>query len=195
MRDKLTRYRDVLEDSIQFEDSARNALDEERRVALRRMEPTVKEIVRTLDNSLAEFSFDLMGGNSTLGARSTEAPGLSPITMSERSTSRRTVIRADSLHPWMWDASRTFWESRHYRAAVQTAASAINDQCQNNVGPRDVADNDLMNQVFTERPKAGQAFLRLPGDESDQTIASRNRALRPYAEGCFAGIRNPSTHQ
>jgi len=58
-----------------------------------------------------------------------------------------------------------------------------------------VFDTDLMNQVFTDRPKPGQAYLRLPGDPTDLTIKDRNRALRPFAEGCFAGIRNPAAHQ
>jgi Protein of unknown function (Hypoth_ymh) len=39
-------------------------------------------------------------------------------------------------------------------------------------------------------------YLRLPGDSAkDQTVKSRNNALRAFAEGCFAGIRNPASHE
>ena len=99
-------------------------------------------------------------------------------------------LPADQFHPWVWDAAQTFWKSKHYRAAVDAAATAINEHTQTKVGRRDISDNDLMNQAFTERPKAGQVYLRLPGDATnDQTLRSRNNALRPFAESCFAGIR------
>jgi uncharacterized protein (TIGR02391 family) len=105
------------------------------------------------------------------------------------------ALPADQLHPWVWGAAHTLWKSEHYRAAVDAAATAINAHTQNKVGRRDIADTDLMNQVFTEKPKAGQKYLQLPGDPNDQTLKSRNRALRPFGEGCFAGIRNPAAHE
>lgn len=105
------------------------------------------------------------------------------------------ALSADQFHPWVWDAARTFWESNHYRQAVDVAANAINAHTQAKAGRTDVFDADLMNQVFTDKPKPGQAYLQLPGDLSTPTVKSRNRALRPYAEGCFAGIRNPAAHE
>lgn len=106
------------------------------------------------------------------------------------------TLPADEFHPWVWEAAQTFWASEHYRAAVDAAATAINAHTQNKVGRRDVANDDLMNQVFTEKPRPGQVYLRLPGDPStDQTLKSRNNALRPFAAGCFAGIRNPASHE
>ncbi len=105
------------------------------------------------------------------------------------------TLPADQLHPWIWGAAHTLWTSKHYREAVEAAAKAINAYTQTKVNRRDVFDTELMNQVFTDRPKPGQAYLRLPGDPTDLTIKDRNRALRPFAEGCFAGIRNPAAHQ
>jgi Protein of unknown function (Hypoth_ymh) len=36
----------------------------------------------------------------------------------------------------------------------------------------------------------------LTGDATaDRTLKNRSRALRPFAEGCFAGIRNPAAHE
>ena len=86
--------------------------------------------------------------------------------------------------------------SEHYRAAVDAAATAINAHTQTKINRRDLSDNDLMNHAFTAKPKPGEAYLRLPGDPSaDLTLKSRKNALRPFAEGCFAGIRNPATHE
>lgn len=78
--------------------------------------------------------------------------------------------------------------------AVNAAATAINAHTQTKVENRSISDNDLMNQVFTSRPRPGQTILKLPGDHNDLTIHSRQRSLRPFAEGCFAGIRNPAAH-
>jgi hypothetical protein len=106
------------------------------------------------------------------------------------------ALPADHFHRWVWDAARTFWESKHYRAAVDQAATAINAHTQTKIGRTDIFDDDLMNQAFTEKPKPGQAYLRLPGDDTmDKTLKSRNNALRPFGAGCFAGIRNPATHE
>jgi hypothetical protein len=55
---------------------------------------------------------------------------------------------------------QTFWDSKHYRAAVDAAATAINAHTQNKIVRRDISDNDVMNQAFTEKPKAGQARAR-----------------------------------
>ena len=107
-----------------------------------------------------------------------------------------STLSADQFHPWGWGAAQTYWGSKHYRAAVDAAANTINAHTQIKIGRRDLADNDPMNQAFTEKPKPGQAYLQMPGDSAgDQTLKSRNRALRPFADGCFAGIRNPAAHE
>lgn len=164
---------------------------------LRRREPGVKKVLERLDPKLAEFDLDKQGGDfdalcnaqrglGILDAMDDWAVHLAP---------DAPTLPADQFHPWVWDAARTYWDSEHFRAAVDAAATAINAHTQTKIGRRDIFDTDLMNQVFTDKPKAGQAYLQLPGDLTDQTIKSRNRALRPFAEGCFAGIRNPAAHE
>jgi hypothetical protein len=164
---------------------------------LRRREPTVKEILKRLDPSLADFVFDEVGG--PYEARNAAQRGLGILEAmddwAEKLAPDAPALRADQFHPWTWDAARTFWDSKHYRAAVDAAARSINAHTQTKVSRSDIFDTDLMNQVFTDKPKPGQAYLRLPGDPNDRTVQNRNRALRPFAEGCYAGIRALAAHE
>lgn len=209
MRDQLTEYLALLEKyfSAQGPPLATTSTGQYTRRAvgprtvslaeLRQREPTVKEVLKRLDPTLAEFKFETVGGKTD--ARNAAQRGLGILADMDDWAANLApdapTLPADQFHPWVWEAARTFWDSKHCRAAVDAAANAINAHTQNKVGRNDIADTDLMNQVFTEQPKPGQTFLRLPGDPNDQTIKSRNRALRPFAEGCFAGIRNPAAHE
>ncbi|MCZ8380357.1 hypothetical protein O6P37_15925 [Mycobacterium sp. CPCC 205372] len=164
-----------------------------------RAEPTIKRILATLDPQLAD-QFDLNSRHGPMMSINLvqRAYGiLDDINeWSVRLRPQAPALAADQFHPWVWRAAQTYWDSQHYRAAVNAAATAINAHTQTKVGRRDVSDDDLMNQVFTEKAKEGQPYLRLPGDpEADRTLRSRNNALRPFAAGCFAGIRNPSVHE
>jgi hypothetical protein len=62
----------------------------------------------------------------------------------------------------VWDAAQTFWEIEHYRAAVD-AARVVNAHTQTKIGRTDIFSDGLMNHAFTEKPKADQVYLRLPG--------------------------------
>lgn len=166
---------------------------------IRRAEPTVRKILTALDPKLAE-EFDLGGMAGDLQAHGLVQQALGILDDRDEWAAHlrpdAPTLPADEFHPWVWEAAQTLWASEHYRAAVNAAATAINAHTQNKVGRRDVANDDLMNQVFTEKPRPGQVYLRLPGDPStDQTLKSLNNALRPYAAGCFAGIRNPASHE
>lgn len=106
------------------------------------------------------------------------------------------TMRADALHPWVWAAARTFWESNHWRAAVQTAATAVNARTQTKVSRTDIADSDLMAQVFSmDSPKPGRRRLRFPGDRESPTWRSRQVGALNFSQGCFMGLRNPATHE
>jgi Protein of unknown function (Hypoth_ymh) len=200
MRDRLQSYLGVLEQFAELSNpwgpQGEGFLRE-----LQRQEPTVKQILRQLDPPLANFKLEAFAGNnaSPSGVKGCILRGLGILTDQDEWVTRLAPdapsLLADRFHPWVWDAARTFWESRHCRKAVDVAANAINARTQDKVTRRDIFDADLMNQVFTDKPKPDQAFLVLPEDHADQTIRSRQRALRPFAEGCFAGIRNPAAHE
>jgi hypothetical protein len=209
MRDQLTEYLALLEKyfSVQGPPLATTSTGQHtRRVVsgrtatlteLRRREPTVKEVLKRLDPTLSEFKFETVGGKDD--ARNAAQRGLGILDGMDDWAAHLApdapTLPADQFHPWVWDAARTFWNSKHYRDAVRAAATAINAHTQAKVGRRDIADNDLMNQVLKEPTRPGQKYLQIPGDPNDQTVQSRNRALRPFAEGCFAGIRNPAAHE
>ena len=106
------------------------------------------------------------------------------------------ALVASSFHPWVWASAQPFWQAGLYRPAVHAAAVSITANTQRKVHRTDVFDDDLMNQVFsTDQPKPGKARLRMPGDHADKTIASKQRALMPFAQGCYAGLRNIAAHE
>jgi len=95
---------------------------------LRRLEPTIKKILHVLDSNLADFNLEGMAG--PLEARGLVQRGLGVLEDQDewllRLAPDAPSLSADRLHPWIWEAARTLWESRHYRAAVHRGASAIN---------------------------------------------------------------------
>jgi uncharacterized protein (TIGR02391 family) len=209
MRDQLTEYLALLEKYFSLQGPPLTTTPTgkyTRRVVgpgtaqlteLRRREPTAKEVLKRLDPTLADFKFETGGGKTA--ARNAAQRGLGILDGMDDWAANLApdapTLPADQFHPWVWEAARTFWDSKHYRAAVDAAANAVNAHTQDKVGRRDISDKDLMNQVFTEKPKFGQTYLQLPGDPNDKTVKSRNQALRPFAEGCFTGIRNPAAHE
>lgn len=99
------------------------------------------------------------------------------------------------LHSWVWSGAKSLWQSGHYREAVEGAIKKLNADTQNKVGRRDVSETDLFKQAFSlDDPKAGKARLRRKGDGSD-TYRSVQRGAMNLAEGVFAGIRNPLSHE
>ena len=104
-------------------------------------------------------------------------------------------LRADKMHPWIWEGARSLWESGHYAEAVGAAAKKLNAETQNKVRRRDVSETDLVNQAFSDdAPAAGKLRLRPVGDDGGKTARSVRRGIRAFAEGCFAAIRNPVSH-
>jgi hypothetical protein len=106
------------------------------------------------------------------------------------------AIAADQLHPWVWDAARTFCDSKHYRAAVQQAALSINVHLQDKVDRRDTSDDRLVSACFSEKgPDKDNPRLRIPDEQNDQTIRSIQHGAGLFAMGCVQVIRNPAAHE
>lgn len=105
-------------------------------------------------------------------------------------------LSAVDLHPWIWEGARSLWQSGHYREAVGGAIRKLNAETQNKVGRRDVSETDLFKQAFSmDEPKPGKARLRRMKDDSSDTYKSVQRGAMSLAEGIFAGIRNPLSHE
>lgn len=199
MRERLQEFSQLCQ---QYERTIRPgdwAGNEDLRKRMWRAQPTIRRIFEALDPDLAS-TFDLGSLAGEAHAQTLIAQAMGIIEDADewaiRLRPEAPTLAADEFHRWVWDAARTFWESAHYRAAVNAAATAINAHTQSKIGRTDVSDDDLINQAFTDKAKTGQPYLRLPGDDTnDKTLKSRNNALRPFAAGCFAGIRNPATHE
>jgi uncharacterized protein (TIGR02391 family) len=105
------------------------------------------------------------------------------------------TLPADQLHPWVWDAARTFWDAGAHAVAVEQAAKSLTAHTQQKTGCQ-LAEDDLMSQVWSdEPPKADRPRLRFPGDRNTKTWHSRQRGARAMAQGCYGGIRNVVAHQ
>ncbi|MFF5757497.1 TIGR02391 family protein [Streptomyces longwoodensis] len=105
-------------------------------------------------------------------------------------------LSAASLHPWVWSAAKVLWRDGHFREAVTAAARKVNRETQNKVGRRDVTETPLFQSVFSkDAPKPGQPRLRLMTDDGSDTFRSVQRGAAAFAEGCYAGIRNPNSHE
>ncbi|AOD24961.1 restriction endonuclease (plasmid) [Rhodococcus sp. p52] len=105
-------------------------------------------------------------------------------------------LSAARLHTWVWDGARSLWQSGHYREAVGGAIRKLNAETQNKVGRRDISETDLFKQTFSlEDPKPAKARLRRMENDGSDTYKSVQRGAMSLAEGIFAGIRNPLSHE
>jgi hypothetical protein len=104
-------------------------------------------------------------------------------------------LSAASLHPWVWQGARSLWQSQHFREAVRAAAVKVNAETQNKLVVRDVAEIALFQMAFSaDDPKPGRPRLWLPDDDGGKTAASARRGVMAFAEGWYAAIRNPVSH-
>lgn len=105
-------------------------------------------------------------------------------------------LSAAELHPWIWSGASSLWQSGHFREAVEGAIKKLNAETQNKVGRRDLSETDLFKQSFSmDEPKPGKARLRRMKDDGSDTYRSVQRGAMNLAEGVFAGIRNPLSHE
>lgn len=105
------------------------------------------------------------------------------------------VVSAGAFHPWVWEAARSLWQSYHFREAVRAASVKINAEVQDKLGRRDTSETDLFKQAFSDdAPQPGRARLRPLGDDGGRTAMSVRRGVAALAEGCFAALRNPGSH-
>jgi uncharacterized protein (TIGR02391 family) len=194
MRQKLEEFIAIAEQSLEASRRDDYSLLSE----LRKREYAVKEILKSLDPELADFSLGGMVPESTAIAKVKR--GLGALADQEEVAARLApdapVLPADKFHPWVWDSARTLWESHHYRQAVQTAATTLNAKIQDKVQRRDVSDTKLVQEAFSDSsPAPGKPRLRLPGDSSSENVQSRQRGAQQLGLACVSLIRNPASHE
>lgn len=105
-------------------------------------------------------------------------------------------VSAGDFHLWIWDGAKSLWQSGHYREAVEAAIRKLNAETQNKLDRRDVSETNLFNQAFGDQAATvGKPRLHRTKDDGSQTFKSVQRGARSFAEGVFAGIRNPLAHE
>ena len=105
-------------------------------------------------------------------------------------------ISAARLHPWVWSGAASLWQSGHFRSAIDDAAKKVNAETQNKVGRRDVSGTKLFQEVFSLDPSAvKKPRLRRMANDGSDTFKSVQRGAMAFAEGIYAGIRNPLNHE
>lgn len=105
-------------------------------------------------------------------------------------------VSAGDFHPWIWGGAASLWQSSHYREAVEGAIKKLNAETQNKLGRRDLSETDLFNQAFSEQPPSpDKPRLHRTKNDGGATFRSVQRGARTFAEGVFAGIRNPLAHE
>ncbi|WP_087013989.1 TIGR02391 family protein [Leucobacter sp. 7(1)] len=105
-------------------------------------------------------------------------------------------ISAANLHPWIWIGAKSLWQSAHYREAVEGSIKKLNAEAQNKVGRRDLSETKLFQESFSPADaKTNKARLRRMRPEDSDTYRSVQRGAMAFAEGVFAGIRNPLSHE
>lgn len=103
------------------------------------------------------------------------------------------TLTADELHPWIWRAASSFWETGQKAAAVEYGAKSLTAHIQQKSGSK-LADRELVTDVFSPRPHKINPRLWLPGNPEDDTWRSRQDGLHHLAIGAYAGIRNVVAH-
>jgi uncharacterized protein (TIGR02391 family) len=106
-------------------------------------------------------------------------------------------IAAADLHPTVWSAAARLWDGGHYRQAVESAATAVNDQLRAKLDRYDTSGADLVSQAFsTKDPQPGKPRLRF-AEVNKADVDSWNSAhegAMHFGRGCMMSIRNIVAH-
>jgi hypothetical protein len=103
-------------------------------------------------------------------------------------------LSASQMHPTIWGAAAGLWDDGHLRAAVQTAATALEGLLQGVAGPG-VSGESLAVLFSTSDPTTGSPRLRLRNvDPASKTWKSAHEGAGALIRGAFTGVRNLVSH-
>jgi uncharacterized protein (TIGR02391 family) len=106
------------------------------------------------------------------------------------------ALSAVTMHPDVWEASKSLWRNGHFGEAVSAAAKSVNAGLQAKVGRRDASDTKLVSESFSlDAPKPGVPRLRLMHNDGSDTYKSMHEGAVAFGRGCFMGIRNVLAHE
>lgn len=103
-------------------------------------------------------------------------------------------LSGSELHPTIWGAAAKLWDDGHLRAAVQTAATALEGLLQGIAGPG-VSGETLGSLFSTSDPTAGSPRMRLRTVyPASKTGRSAHEGAVALIRGAFMGVRNLVSH-
>lgn len=103
-------------------------------------------------------------------------------------------LSASELHPTIWGAAARLWDDGHLRAAVQTAATALEGLLQGVAGPG-IAGESLAGLFSTTESTVELPRLRLRDvDPVSKTWRSAHEGAAALVRGAFMGVRNLVSH-
>ncbi|HEX5115948.1 MAG TPA: TIGR02391 family protein [Pseudonocardiaceae bacterium] len=103
-------------------------------------------------------------------------------------------LSASELNPITWGAAAALWDDGHHRAAVQTAATALEGHLQAIAGPG-VSGENLAVVFSISEPTTGSPRLRLRNvDPASKTWKSAHEGAAALVRGAFMGVRNLVSH-
>jgi len=103
-------------------------------------------------------------------------------------------LSASELHPVVWGAAARLWDDGHARAAVQTAATALEGMLQVTAGPSISGENLAVVFSLTD-PTPDAPRLRLRDvDPRSKTWKSAHEGAAALVRGAFMAVRNLVSH-
>jgi hypothetical protein len=195
-RQKLTGYLNSVRRYESFLHGPDGAFNQEAYEQVMFLEPAAKAIMERVNPRFSDYEFVQSASSKALTQAIHTIALLDQAEEIEANlTPAGPQLSADQLHQWVWDAARNLWETKHYREAVQAAATSINAHLQDLAHRRDVSDYKLTTELFSENsPEPGKPRLRWPGDPTDEAYKSMQTGLRSYGASLFQCIRNHATH-
>ena len=198
MRQRLVDFVEAAEYYSRLYSASYDGLDLEHELSVTlRLEPSIRAIMKSLDPALVNWDLGDYRWQGDAVQSANRAIGMIDDfeDIEERLRPTTPSMSADRLHPWVWDAARTFWEATEYVVAVGQAAKSISAHTRKKTGCP-LSDGELMLQVWSnDAPKPGRPRLRLPGDQQTDTWRSQQQGARSLAQACYAGIRNVAAHE
>jgi hypothetical protein len=191
----------VLDEHLRLIDEAEQAawLTRDRKVAMQRL----NEHSQAANAVLWQLGFGSIGGTTLSwqrNSRGTIRRALSRLAawkqMDETAKlAGQPALPLNLLHRRVASAAWPLWVKGNYRHAVADAATEVSDYTQARIGRFDIADKDLMAQVFSDKePEKGKPRLRCPGKRNSPTVRSIQQGALLFSMGVFQAIRNPAHH-
>ncbi len=103
------------------------------------------------------------------------------------------ALVAEGLHPWIWNAAVSLWDSGHYKQAVENAWNALVKETQ--IKTRSTATGKrLYGNLFSVSSSDKRPLEFSDIEKETEDWISAHEGAHHYGMGCSQGIRNLRAH-